>query len=129
MRASTAKQARSTSESESGRTARRGGRTSFGIRPKYAQSCASMAILLTFLLGIGNFALHKAVIESRHPVVMLLPRFLTADGGRASMVAEFVILLAVMLLVAGGHSGWSWAYLAYSASNAVAAWLILSHRT
>lgn len=87
-----------------------------------------MAILLTFLLGIGNFALHKAVIESRHPVVGLLPRFLTSSGGRGSMAAEFAILLAVLLMVANGHSGWSWAYLAYSCSNAVAAWMILSHR-
>ncbi len=87
-----------------------------------------MAILFTFLLGIGNFALHKAVIESRHPVVRLMPRFLLASGGRISMVAEFAILLSVMLLIGSGHIGWSWAYLAYSASNAVAAWLILSHR-
>ena len=87
-----------------------------------------MAILVTFLLGIGNFALHKAVIESRHPVVSLLPRFLIGAGGRGSMVAEFAILLAVMLLVANGHAGWGWAYLLYSGSNAVAAWLILSHR-
>jgi len=88
-----------------------------------------MAILLTFLLGIGNFALHKAVIESRHPVIGLLPRFLTSGGGRGSMIAEFAILLAVLLLVANGHAAWSWAYLVYSGSNAVAAWLILSHRT
>lgn len=87
-----------------------------------------MAILLTFLLGIGNFALHKAVIESRHPVVLLMPRFLVGSGGRWGMIAEFAILLAVMLLVANGHFGWIWAYLLYSGSNAVAAWLILSHR-
>ena len=87
-----------------------------------------MAILITFLLGIGNFALHKAVLESRHPVVMLMPRFLVGSGGRWSMIAEFAILLAVMLMVGNGHHGWSWAYLAYSGSNAVAAWLILSHR-
>lgn len=88
-----------------------------------------MAILLTFLLGIGNFALHKAVIESRHPVVGLLPRFLTGSGGRGSMLAEFAILLAVLLFIANGHEGWSWGYLVYSGSNAAAAWLILSHRT
>lgn len=87
-----------------------------------------MAILLTFLLGIGNFAMHKAVLESRHPVIELMPRFLLASGGVASLVADFAILLAVMLLVADGHVGWSWAYVAYSASNAIAAWLILGHR-
>lgn len=87
-----------------------------------------MAILFTFLLGIGNFALHKAVIESRHPVVGLMPRFLVGAGGRGALIAEFAILLAVLLLIANGQYGWGWGYLAYSASNAVAAWLILSHR-
>ncbi len=67
-----------------------------------------MAILLTFLLGIGNFALHKAVLESRHPVVGLMPRFLIGEGGRGSLIAEFVILLAVMLFIANGHPGWGW---------------------
>jgi fatty acid desaturase len=95
---------------------------------KIAPQAQTMAIVLTFLLGIGNFALHKAVIESRHPVVAMLPRFLVGAGGRGSMVAEFAILLAVMLLAAAGHAGWGWAYLLYSASNAFAAWLILSHR-
>ncbi len=87
-----------------------------------------MAILFTFLFGIGNFALHKAVLESRHPVIGLLPRFLVRSGGRASLIAEFAVLLAVLLLVANGHTGWSWGYFAYTASNAVAAWLILSNR-
>jgi hypothetical protein len=87
-----------------------------------------MAILLTFLLGVGNFALQKAVVESRHPVVRLLPRFLVGRCGRGSMIAEFAILFAVLLLIANGHPGWSWAYLAYSGANALAAWLILSQR-
>ncbi|WP_336979101.1 hypothetical protein [Altererythrobacter fulvus] len=87
-----------------------------------------MAILFTFLFGIGNFALHKAVLESRHPVIGMLPRFLVRSGGKASLAAEFLVLLAVMLLVANGQTGWSWGYFAYTASNAVAAWLILSNR-
>ena len=87
-----------------------------------------MAILITFLLGIGNFALHKAVLDSRHPALDMLPRRLVGRGGHGSMVAEFAILLAVLLLAAGGHPGWCWAYLAYSVANAVAAWLILARR-
>jgi hypothetical protein len=51
-----------------------------------------------------------------------------ALGGKASMAAEFAILLAAMLLVANGHAGWGWAYFAYSAMNAVAAWLVLTGR-
>ncbi|OJW70812.1 MAG: hypothetical protein BGO57_16025 [Sphingomonadales bacterium 63-6] len=87
-----------------------------------------MAILFTFLLGIGNFALHKAVLESRHPVIGMLPRFMVTSGGRASLLVEFGVLLAVLLLVANGHPGWSWGYFAYTVSNAAAAWLILSNR-
>lgn len=86
-----------------------------------------MAVLVIFLLGIGNFAMHKAVLESGHP--MFAGSWLAkASGGKASLVAEFVILLAAMLLVANGYAGWGWAYLAYSAMNAVAAWLILTRR-
>jgi hypothetical protein len=86
-----------------------------------------MAILVIFLLGIGNFAMHKAVLESGHPMFAgsLAAKAL---GGKASMAAEFAILLAAMLLVANGHAGWGWAYFAYSAMNAVAAWLVLTGR-
>lgn len=86
-----------------------------------------MAVLVIFLLGIGNFAMHKAVLESGHP---MFAGSWTAKtlGGRASMAAEFMILLAAMLLVANGHAGWGWAYLGYSAMNAVAAWLVLTGR-
>jgi hypothetical protein len=44
------------------------------------------------------------------------------------MVLEFTLLLAALLLVAAGHSGWVWVYLGYSALNGAAAWLILSRR-
>ena len=71
-----------------------------------------MGFVLTFLLGIGNFAMHKAVLESRHPMLAL----------------EFLLLVGALLLSASGHTGWGWAYLAYSALNAVSAWLILSRR-
>lgn len=87
-----------------------------------------VALLLTFLLGIGNFALHKAVLESGHPLLGRMPWFVHMLGGRASLVAEFLVLLGAMLLVATGSTGWAWAYLGYTAFNAVAAWLILSRR-
>ncbi|HYD23252.1 MAG TPA: hypothetical protein VEB68_00520 [Croceibacterium sp.] len=87
-----------------------------------------MAILFTFLLGIGNFAMHKAVLDSRHPLLAEVPRALRLLGGRASMIAEFVLLLGALLLVASGHPEWGLAYLAYSALNGLSAWLILSRR-
>lgn len=87
-----------------------------------------MAIVIIFLLGIGNFALHRAVLESRHPLLRQMPWFVSALGGRLTLVTEFLVLLAALLLAANGWSGLAWAYLAYSALNALSAWLILTDR-
>jgi hypothetical protein len=85
-----------------------------------------VALLLTFLLGVGNFAVHKAVLESRHPLLSRMPVLVL--GGRASLLAEFIVLLGALLLVGNGYAGWALAYLCYSGLNALAAWLILSRR-
>lgn len=87
-----------------------------------------MAILVIFLLGIGNFALHKAVLESGHPLLGRMPWFVHMLGGRITMLTEFLVLLAALLLAANGWPGLVLAYAIYSALNAVAAWLILSDR-
>lgn len=87
-----------------------------------------MPVVLTFLLGIGNFALHRAVLDSRHHLIAQMPRMLRALGGRASLLAEFVLLLGALLLVANGYTGWGLAYFIYSLINAFSAWLILTHR-
>ena len=87
-----------------------------------------MVIFFVFLLGIGNFALHRAVLSSGHPLLAQMTWLVDGLGGRASLVLEFALLLAALLLVAGSHPGWAWGYLGYSALNALAAWLILSHR-
>lgn len=87
-----------------------------------------MAILLTFLFGIGNFALHKAVLESGHPMLRQLPWMSNMRGGRFSLGLEFMVLLGAMLLVGQGATGWAWGYAAYSLLNGFSAWLILTHR-
>lgn len=87
-----------------------------------------MALFLIFLFGIGNFTLHKAVLESRHPMLEQLPWMSSAHGGRISLGLEFLLLLGAMLLVGEGGSGWAWGYAAYSSLNALSAWLILTHR-
>ena len=85
-----------------------------------------MAILLTFLLGIGNFALHRAVLEHYYSMIAQMRGVVGAIGGRMSLAAEFAVLLVALLLVANGHTGWGWAYLAYSVFNGATAWYILS---
>lgn len=87
-----------------------------------------MALLLVFVLGVGNFALHKAVLESGHPLLGQVPWFVHLLGGRGSLVVEFLLLLAALLLVREGSPVWGWAYLGYTGLNAVAAWLILTRR-
>ncbi|MGV2494713.1 hypothetical protein [Pelagerythrobacter aerophilus] len=87
-----------------------------------------MAVILIFVLGIGNFALHKAVLESGHPLLGRMPWFVHMLGGRITLVTEFLVLLAAMLLVANGWSALAWAYLLYTVLNMASAWLILSGR-
>jgi hypothetical protein len=87
-----------------------------------------MGIILIFLLGIANFAVHKAVLESRHPLLGQVPMFFHLLGGRFSLIVEFLMLLGALLMVSQGSGGWLWLYLGYSGVNAVSAWLILTGR-
>lgn len=87
-----------------------------------------MAILVTFLFGIANFALHKAVLESRHPLLGQVPWFYHLLGGRFSLGVEFAMLLGAMLMIATGSVGWAWGYAVYTLINGLSAWLILSRR-
>lgn len=88
----------------------------------------SLAILITFVLGTGNFALHKAVMESGHPLLGRMPWFYHALGGHFSLVVEFLMLLAALLFVAQGYGGAAIAYVVYSMLNSFSAWLILTDR-
>lgn len=88
-----------------------------------------MALIVLFLLGVGNFAMHKAVLESRHLLLHRAPWFVhMLGGGRFGLVVEFLVLLGSMLMVDSGALGWAWGYAIYSLANAAAAWLILSSR-
>lgn len=87
-----------------------------------------MAIVAIFLLGIGNFAMHKAVLESGHPLLGQMPRYFHMLGGRFSLLVEFLMLLGSMLMASQGSIAWAWGYAAYSMGNGVSAWLILTRR-
>ncbi|WP_247713347.1 hypothetical protein [Qipengyuania polymorpha] len=87
-----------------------------------------MLVIVLFLLGIGNFAVHKAVLESGHPMLDALPAFYKSGGGRVSLGFEFVLLLVAMLLAANGFPGMGVAYGIYSLFNFGTAWLVLTGR-
>jgi hypothetical protein len=85
-----------------------------------------LTIIFLFLLGVGNFAMHKAVLESRHVILAQMPWLFKPLGGKFSLIIEFGLLLGSMLLADGGSIGWVWGYTIYSALNGWSAWLILS---
>lgn len=91
-------------------------------------SCMLWAVGLIVVLGVVNFAIHRAVIEVGHPLSDEVPDFLSALGGRLSLIAEFAVLLAALSLAANGWPELAWAYVAYSALNGMAAWLIVTRR-
>ena len=85
-----------------------------------------MAIFFVFLFGIVNFAMHKAVLESGHPLLGRVPWYFHMLGGKLSFAVEFFMLAGAMLMIDNGSPGWAWGYMAYSALNGISAWLILS---
>lgn len=89
---------------------------------------AGMAIAIVFLLGIANFAMHRAVMDSGHAMVRMLTGSAGVLGQRVMLAVEFGLLLLALLLVSADHAIWAWAYALYSAANALSAWLILSRR-
>lgn len=87
-----------------------------------------MAVLFVFLLGVSNFAMHAAVLASRHPLLGQMPWYVHLLGGRISLAAEFLLLLAALLLTHYVSPRWAWPYVGYTALSAIGAWLILSRR-
>lgn len=88
----------------------------------------SLAVVLVFLMGIANFAFHKAVLESGHPFLSGAGLFSRMPPGRLTLAIEFVVLFAALAVTANGWTGIAWVYLFYSAANGLAAWLILTGR-
>ncbi len=87
-----------------------------------------MALVAIFLLGVANFAMHGAVMHRGHPLMGQNRWYLHRLGGRVTLATEFLLLFAALLLASEGSHWLVWVYLAYSALNAVAAWLILTRR-
>ncbi|XUU61416.1 hypothetical protein ACRAQ6_03860 [Erythrobacter sp. HA6-11] len=87
-----------------------------------------MPIALIFILGIANFAMHKAVIESGHPMLDQARWLATKRGKQAALALEFGVLLAAMLLAEHGWPGLVIGYVIYTGLNGMTAWMILKGR-
>ena len=87
-----------------------------------------ISLAFTLLLGMGNFAWHRAVIESGHrmmsemrPESLRVLRFF-------SLLLEFALLYGALYAAWIGHTHWFWAYVIYSLVNGSAAWMIVKGR-
>lgn len=87
-----------------------------------------MALIVTFLLGIGNFACHTAVLGSGHGVLAQISSSTLQLLRRASFVLEFSLLCGALYAVDTGQLHWVWFYAGYTLINAGAAWSIISGR-
>lgn len=86
------------------------------------------AIIAIFLMGIGNFALQKAILESGHPMLAMIPRLFRKAGGRWLLTLEFAILFIALAMATNGFPGIALVYAIYTSANGFAAWLILRGR-
>ena len=88
-----------------------------------------MAFVLIFLLGIANFAAHKAVLESGHPMIARIPLMRSRPFGdrfgTLSLILEYILLLASL---SEGYQAIAWVYALYSLSNIASAWALLTGR-
>ena len=86
-------------------------------------------VILIFLCGIANFAMHEATMRSGHPAIEQMRRsmgkVLSGWGGYA---LEFLLLLTAMMFGAMDSAFAAPVYGGYTALTALAAWMLLSGR-
>ncbi len=61
----------------------------------------TLTLFFIFLMGIANFACHRAMLESRHPLIEEATAPLRSRlGQQATYVLEFLMLVTAMLIEA-----------------------------
>ena len=89
-----------------------------------------MLLILCFVMGVANFAMHKAVSESGHPFVEETKRHFSPQfSPYGSYAIELALLIAALWFAHDGSLAVALTYGVYTGINAVATWLLLSGRT
>lgn len=83
-----------------------------------------MALVFTFLLGIGNFACHRAALESSNALITNLPPAILW----MLRALEFGLLVGALYAAKHGITQWLWLYGGYTLLNAGSAWAIVTGR-
>lgn len=88
-----------------------------------------MYIFIIFLCGIGNFAMHKAMLESNHPIMAeARGSFRKILGPHGSYFLEFFMLVAAMIFANMGMLTAVIFYFVYTLANCAAAWVLFSNK-
>ena len=86
-----------------------------------------MLLIFCFLMGIANFAMHKAVAESGHPFVEDTKRYFGRHfSPYGSYAIELALLIGAMLFAYDGSMLMALVYWGYTGMNGIATWLLLS---
>lgn len=86
-----------------------------------------MALFIIFCCGIANFTMHKAMLESQHPLIIeARTGFNRMVGPYGSYILEFLILVAAMIFANMGMLTPLFFYLVYTIANGAAAWVLFS---
>ena len=87
-----------------------------------------MALIITFLLGMGNFACHQAVITSEHRMLAEIPPQTLRIARATSLAFEFALLCGAFYAAKVGALQWIWLFGGYFLINLAAAWSIVTRR-
>lgn len=88
-----------------------------------------LLLILCFLLGIANFAMHAAVADSGHPFVEDTKLYFGRHFGKyGSYGIELIILAGAMYFAVAGSGIIVAIYAGYTALNGLAAWLLINGR-
>ncbi|MWV26362.1 hypothetical protein [Aurantiacibacter rhizosphaerae] len=87
-----------------------------------------MALIFTFLLGMGNFACHQAVIVSGHRMLTQVPPRTLRIARASSLTLEFALLCGALYAARADALHWIWLYGGYFLINLAAAWSIVTRR-
>ena len=88
-----------------------------------------MYIFIIFLCGIANFAMHKAMLESNHPIMAeARGSFRKLLGPYGSYILEFFMLTAAMIFANMGMLSAVIFYFVYTLANCAAAGVLFSNK-
>ena len=88
-----------------------------------------MLLIVCFVMGVANFAMHKAVSESGHPFVEETKLYFSPQfSPYGSYAIELVLLIGALWFAHEGSLPVSLTYSVYTGINAVTTWLLLSGR-